>query len=416
MAEIGWSIQPGRERLSLDHARRRVREERIMERIHERDHTLWKAVPEGITDRLGWLDCPRVAHEILPEIRKVVDDLRSEGITRALVLGMGGSSLAPEVFARTFAPADDYLALSILDTTHPDAIRTMADLHRVRETVYIVSSKSGGTVETMAMFKYFYNRARRVLGAEKAGSRFIAITDPGSSLAREAQRLHFRHLFLGDPTVGGRFSALSTFGLFPALATGIDGRRLLQGAAETMAAERRFADGPAAVIGAFMGKLSLHGVDKATFVLSPELENFGDWVEQLIAESLGKEGRGIVPVMGEQMAASPAAYGADRYFVRLRLTGDDPEGPTLEKLKGAGFPVIDVEIADLYDLGRLFVLWEIAVAVAASSLKVNPFDQPDVEAAKIQARQLVEQWQEGAVTPWGPPDYENDQIAVWGYT
>lgn len=415
MVGLNWTIHPGRLEDHWTAALRRIGKHQVLERIEQRDYTLWKPTAEGIIDRLGWLNCPRESVKHLAGIGKVVDDLRNEGFDRALLLGMGGSSLAPDVFARTFKPGKGYLSLSILDSTVPGAILAAEAAHDPAKTIYIVSSKSGDTVETISLFKYFHHRARTALGDEKAGEHFIAITDPGSSLADTAYRLRFRHVFLGDPSVGGRFSALSVFGLFPAALLGIRVERLLHRAAETLDEELATRGGPAAAIGAFLGGLSLHGVDKATFLLSPALESFGDWVEQLIAESLGKEGRGVVPLVGEE-PGPPSVYGRDRLFVRIGLTGEDTDVKWLPRLKEAGFPVVEMEIGDLYDLGRVLVIWELAVAVAAFFLQVNPFDQPDVEAAKALARRIMAKIRERSGMPWGRPDYADGDLEVWGAT
>jgi hypothetical protein len=274
-------------------------------------------------------------------------------------------------------------------------------------TLFLVSTKSGGTVETLSFFKFFYNWTAEALGDDAAGEHFVAITDPGSKLAELAHRYHFRATFLNDPNIGGRYSVLSYFGLVPAALVGVDVETLLQQAL-TMACNCEPCNCPVdgdnngAWLGAVLGELALAGRDKATFVLSPHIESFGDWVEQLIAESTGKEGKGILPVVGEELG-SPDVYGDDRLFLYLRLDGDDSYDAAVQALEGAGYPVVQLRLRDLYDLGEQFFLWEMATAVASYRLGINPFDQPDVEAAKVLARGAVAAYAETGKLPEDVP-------------
>ncbi|MFQ5419412.1 MAG: glucose-6-phosphate isomerase, partial [Anaerolineae bacterium] len=293
--------------------------------------------------------------------------------------GMGGSSLAPELFAKTFG--GDGLDLRVLDSTDADAVRVHADRLHPAKTLFIVATKSGGTVETLSFFKVFYNWTAAALGPEKAGGHFVAITDPGSKLEKMAADFGFRDTFLNDPNIGGRYSALSFFGLVPAALVGVDVATLLTRA-------QAIANEQTAWLGAALAELAKVGRDKLTLVASPAIASFGDWVEQLIAESTGKEGKGILPVVGEPLAA-PEMYGDDRLFVSLKLAGDVTHDPEFEQLAAAGLPTITIELADVYDLGGQFFLWEMATAVAGHRLGIQPFDQPNVEAAKVQARKMT---------------------------
>lgn len=415
MSKGMMTLHPESCRSVAEEVRKALRTDRVLERIRQKDHTLWKPEPAEITNRLGWLDSPQAMESRLAEIEAVVAGLREEGFTFALLLGMGGSSLAPEVFRRVFGAADGFSDLAVLDSTDPGAVLDYAGRLDPERTLFIVSTKSGGTVETFSFLRYFYNLAAERLGAEEAGRHFIAITDPGSDLAKVAAARRFRHSFLNDPDIGGRYSALSFFGLFPAALIGLDVKRLLQGAAAERAAA--FATGTeesgGVFLGALLGELAKRGRDKLTFVFSPAIAPFGDWIEQLIAESTGKEGKGILPVVGETLG-TPDGYGNDRVFVALR-DGDDRTGEAgLQKLAAAGHPVVDLRIADPYDLGGQCFFWEMATVAAGWRLGINPFDQPDVEAAKILARRMIAQYREKGALPEEPPALEAEGVAVYG--
>jgi glucose-6-phosphate isomerase len=372
----------------VDDALKEMSAQRVMQRIRSHDHTVWKTEPTEIINRLGWLTIAETSKKNIGRLTGLADELRSSGYRQAILLGMGGSSLAPEVFSKTFGPAEGYLKLSVIDSTDPDLILSYAEELDFEETLFIVSTKSGGTVETLSFFKYFYNRTVEAVGADRAGEHFVAITDPGSKLADLAVRYSFRITFLSDPNIGGRYSALSYFGLLPAALLGIDLELLLDRALD---AAREDTDG--ARLGAILGRLAgekREGLsrDKVTIFTSPRLASFGDWVEQLIAESTGKEGKGIVPVIGEPLGA-PEVYGQDRLFVYLRLHGEDALEAGLQALEKAGHPVLRIDLRDLYDIGAQFFLWELATAVAGHLLGINPFDQPNVESAKVRAREMV---------------------------
>ncbi len=378
-----------------------LEKERVIPRIWALDHTVWQPEPREVTNRLGWLRSAEAMRARVPELEAFVAELRAEGFTHALLLGMGGSSLAPELFARVFGPQCEGLELSILDTTAPGKVLAFARTLDPRRTLFIVATKSGGTVETLSGFKYFYNWALEALGAERVGRHFIAITDPGSGLEQLARDYHFRHIFLNDPNIGGRYSVLSCFGMVPAALVGLDVTRLLEqamGMAAQCGAEVPVSQHPAAWLGALMGALARHGRDKLTLLLPDVLLPLGDWIEQLVAESTGKAGKGVLPVVGEPLLA-PEAYGTDRVFVDVRFAGETARLETVEALIAAGHPVVRLELRDLYDLGGQFFLWSMATAIAGYVLGVNPFDQPNVEAAKRLARQMVAEYLEKGALP-----------------
>ncbi len=328
---------------------------------------------------------------------------------------MGGSSLAPELFAKVYGEDSAGLTLSVLDSTSPGAVlRKQQELDPDR-TLLLVSSKSGSTVETLSLFKSFYNWTSEAVGAA-AGGHYITITDPGSKLVEIAERYGFRDIFLNDPDIGGRYSALTYFGLVPAALAGADVRQLLDRALDHGAACESCVgidENPAAYLGVLIGDLAREGRDKLTLVLPGELESFGDWVEQLVAESTGKDGRGIVPVVGEPLG-SPQVYGDDRLFISFQLGDDSGPMAALRALEAAGHPVARVDLRDRYDLGGQFMLWEWATAIAGERLSIQPFDQPNVEAAKVLAREMVEAYQSEGRLPPSVPDFEENGIAVFG--
>ena len=409
-ANIG-ELQP-----QVDRVLKEIVEQNVVNRINEHDHTVWKNDPAEITNRLGWLHSPEVMAAAIPEISEFVTEIRSAGFTHALLLGMGGSSLAPEVFRLTFGVKEGFLDLGVLDSTHPGAVLEMAQKFNPKTTLFIVSTKSGGTVETISFMKYFYNKTIDAVGKEVAGNHFAAITDPGSGLEAMAKALNFRKIFLNDPDIGGRYSALSYFGLVPAALIGVDITTLLE-RATAMAANFKSADpangeNSSAQLGVTLGEAALQGRDKITLLSSPQFASFGAWVEQLIAESTGKEGKGILPVDGETSLV-PAAFADDRLIVYLKLHGDSTYDKTVQNLTGSGFPTIQLTLNDLYDLGGEFFRWEIATIIASRALQINPFDQPDVESAKIQARKMMAAYQDEGKLPELTPSLTSGGITVF---
>jgi len=407
----------GKYQAIVDNALLQIKENNIIKRIWEHDHTVWKDDPAEIGNRLGWLHSPEVITGAVAEITAFVDVVRSVGYTHALLLGMGGSSLVSEVFRFTFGVKDGYLDLAVLDSTDPGAVIEKAKKSEPAKTLYIISTKSGGTVETLSFMKYFYNETVAALGAKEAGEHFIAITDPGSSLEAVGKKLDFRKIFLNDPNIGGRYSALSYFGLVPAALIGIDLDLILQRAA-IMAENAGYrncpvnGDNTAVRLGATMGELAMAGRDKTTLITSPSLSHFGTWVEQLVAESTGKEGKGILPVTGETVS-SPDKYAKDRLFVYMRLNGDSTHDANLQSLEEDGQPVIQLNLSDVYDLCGEFFRWEMATAIAGIRLGINPFDQPNVESAKALAEKMVAAYQKEGKLPELAPKFQSYGISVY---
>lgn len=394
-----------------------LRDEKVIERIWAHDHTVWKEAPDEITNRLGWLHSPENMAGAVGEIHDLVEAVRSAGYTDALLLGMGGSSLAPEVFRKTFGVADGFLDLAVLDSTDPGAVLARRRKIDPARTLFVVSTKSGGTVETFSFMKYFYNETLSIVGPDAVGAHFVAITDPGSGLETTARQLGFRKIFLNDPDIGGRYSALSYFGLVPAALIGIHIDRVIDRAG-AMAGNGGpgncpvAGDNTAARLGAVLGEMALAGRDKVSLVTSPKIKYFGAWVEQLIAESTGKEGRGILPVDGETLG-NPEVYGPDRIFVHLRLDGDTSADGPVETLHAAGHPVVRLRLRDLYDLSGEFFRWEMATVIAGRRLGINPFDQPNVESAKVLAKQMVAAYDKEGRLPALKPDFSAGGIRVY---
>jgi transaldolase/glucose-6-phosphate isomerase len=411
-----FSASLGKYQPAVDAALAEIDRQKVIQRIWDGDYTIWKPDPAEISNRLGWLHIAEALQKELPRLEALAESLRLAGYTSALLLGMGGSSLAPEVFRKTFAVRPGYLDLAVLDSTDPGAVLGYARELDPAKTLFIVSTKSGGTVETFSFFKFFHNLVADKLGAEQAGAHFIAITDPGSKLVEFGEQYHFRATFLNDPNIGGRYSALSHFGLVPAALVGVDLKALLQralGMTDYCSSPAPAVENHAARLGAILGELAKAGRDKLTLVTSPAICAFGDWAEQLLAESTGKEGKGILPVVGE-VVGEPEVYGNDRLFVYLRLADDHTFDAPLQALELTGQLVVRLEIEDLYDLGGQFFLWELATAVAGYRLGINPFNQPNVESAKVQARKLVAAYQEQGKLPALKPVLQIEGIRVYG--
>jgi glucose-6-phosphate isomerase len=412
----------------LERNLRALEERAVVRRIWDRDWTVWKAEDREISNRLGWLDCPAAATKILPDLRAFAASVSGLGLKRAVVLGMGGSSLAPEVYARLFGLEPGALDLDVLDTTEPETVAAAAARFPADKTLFIVSSKSGTTAEVAALLSFFYDRVRRDLGAEHAGSRFVAVTDPGTPLEALARELRFRQTFLGQPDVGGRFSALSVFGLLPAALGGIDLDRLLGPARATAEACRveRAADNPGARLGALIGTAALGGMDKLSLLLPKRLIPLAGWLEQLVAESTGKEGRGIVPVV-EDRPGPAESYGGDRLFVEIGSSEGPASRPAARTLDGLASPCARFGLDDPYEVAGHFFLWEFAMAVAGHILGINPFDQPDVESTKKKTREVLAAGgpagpvasdrppAAGGLRVAGPGGYEDPAIAGPGF-
>jgi transaldolase/glucose-6-phosphate isomerase len=350
-------------------------------RIWKRDHTVWRDDSTEIADRLGWLTVHDVMHERCSELKAFAEMCAADGLTHAVLAGMGGSSLAPEVLRATFGVGSGMLDLIVLDTTHPDQILAAERRLPLDRTLFVIASKSGTTTETLSHFAYFWDKVAD-------GSRFVAITDPGTPLEALGREKSFRAMFLNPPDIGGRYSALSYFGLVPGALVGVDLDGLLEHAIEAAHACVPYVppgDNPGAWLGAILGEAALAGRDKLTLVLDERIRTFGSWVEQLIAESTGKEGKGIVPVEGEDLGP-PEVYGQDRVFVSV---GDERLHEALRPLEAAGHPIVHLGIDDLLQIGGEFFRWEFATAVAGSVLVINPFDQPNVQEAKDNTKRLL---------------------------
>jgi len=392
-------------------------EENIVKRIWDKDHTIWSEDPTEISNRLGWLDCVDNAKKSLPEIYDFLKSIKASGFKNALVLGMGGSSLAPEVFSLIFGKEEKLLNVQVLDSTHPEAVKNYLENLNFQETLYIVSTKSGGTVETLSFMKFFYNYVLNQVGEAEVGNHFTAITDPGSGLQKLAEELKFRKIFLNDPNIGGRYSALSLFGLVPAALSGVDLEKLLYSAERAVVKskltdQKKILENQAAVLGGLIGELANQGKNKLTLLYSDEIKYFGAWLEQLIAESTGKIGKGIVPVDLEEVV-NANDYSADRVFVYTRLKDSNPHDKLVYELKQKGLPIIEIILEDIYSLGAEFFNWELATAITGWKMKLQPFDQPNVESAKVQARNLLAKYQDEGKLPQPEVSYENDDVMVY---
>jgi transaldolase / glucose-6-phosphate isomerase len=372
-------------------------------RLWQHDKSVWTGTDED--KWLGWLNSPAAAD--IADYEDFAQRVKGQNFTDAVVLGMGGSSLGPEVLAETFARKPGFPKLRVLDSTDPAQVRAMESAVNIANTLFIVSSKSGGTTEPNVMKDYFFARVSKAIGAGKAGHRFIAVTDPGSSLEKVATRQGFARIFHGDPTIGGRYSVLSPFGLVPAAAAGIDLRALLK---HTLAMVRSCGpdvpphENPGVQLGLAIGLAGLEGRDKVTILSSRKVADFGAWAEQLIAESTGKDGKGLIPIDGEPLG-DVALYGNDRFFIDLRTEGenDTAHDDKLAALEKAGHPVVRIVMKSIDHIGQEFFRFEIATAVAGAVLGINPFNQPDVEDAKIKTRELTAAFERtGALHPEKP--------------
>ncbi|MBI4640327.1 MAG: bifunctional transaldolase/phosoglucose isomerase, partial [Candidatus Tectomicrobia bacterium] len=374
-------------------------------RLWARDASLWTGTDEG-----RWLDWMGITDDQLAHIdhlKRVAEEVKSTGFSHALLLGMGGSSLCPEVMKMTFGKVGGSPELHVLDSTDPAQIKTFEGKVNLANTIFIVSSKSGGTLEPNIFKQYFFERAKQVVGPDEAGNRFIAITDPGSKMQQVAEQDRFRHIFFGLSGIGGRYSALSDFGMVPSAVMGVDIPKFLDRAEEMVHSCASCVppeDNPGVVLGTIMGVLANNGRDKVTIIASPAISDLGAWLEQLLAESTGKVGKGLIPVDQEELGP-PGVYGNDRLFAYLRLepAPDAAQDAAVEALERAGQPVVRISVIDPYELGQEFFRWEIATAVAGSIIGINAFNQPDVEESKIATRKLTSEYEKtGSLPPETP--------------
>jgi transaldolase / glucose-6-phosphate isomerase len=383
-------------------------------RLWAGDASLWTGKDED--KWLGWLSVVGEQQKTAARFAKFAEEVQASGFSHVVLLGMGGSSLCPEVFRKTFGKVEGFPELHVLDSTDPAQIKSVEGKIDLANTLFFVSSKSGTTLEPNIFKQYFFERVRQTLG-DKAGDRFVAITDPGSKLRQAAEHDQFRKIFLGDPSIGGRYSALSDFGLAPAAAMGIDVPKFLARTSEMVSAcARDFAEdnNPGVILGAILGAAYNRGRDKVTIIASPGIYDLGAWLEQLLAESTGKNGKGLIPVDRESLA-SPEIYGYDRVFVYLKLEGDPDASldAPVDALEDAGQPVVRISVGDIYNLGQEFFRWEIATAVAGSIIGINPFDQPDVEASKVATRKLTEEYERSGSLPAETPIFEGEGIKLF---
>jgi transaldolase/glucose-6-phosphate isomerase len=385
-------------------------------RLWSGDKTLWTGADE---DRWGgWLDIVNKELADIDVLKAFAADVKAKGYTDVVLLGMGGSSLGPEVLGETFGVQSGWPRFHMLDSTDPAQVQAIEAAIDLAKTLFITSSKSGGTLEPNIFTDYFLDRVGDVCGKEAAGSHFVAVTDPGSSLAQRAQDLAFSHIFYGTPSIGGRYSVLSKFGLVPAAAMGVDVERLLK-AARTMVhacgPDVPPSENPGVQLGVALGvSAKILGRDKVTIIASPGVADLGAWLEQLLAESTGKEGRGLIPLAGEPLAA-PDAYGPDRFFAYLELDdeADSVQQAAVEALAKAGHPVARIAVKDIWAIGQEFFRWEVATAVAGAILGIDPFDQPDVEASKDKTRALTEQYEETRTLPTETPIFRENGTALY---
>jgi glucose-6-phosphate isomerase len=391
------------------------RKEGKVERLWRRDRSLWTGADED--KWLGWLDVAQNQITHIQKFKSIAEEVKRAGFKHALLLGMGGSSLCPEVMSLTFGKIAVFPELFVLDSTDPAQVRAIEKRIDLASTIFIVSSKSGSTLEPNIFKQYFFDRVSEAVGDTEAGNRFIAITDPGSKMEQVARADKFRNIFFGLPSIGGRYSALSDFGLVPAAIMGIDVERFLNATQEMARAcgpQVTAGENPGVVLGTVLGVAASQGRDKVTIVASPGIFDLGAWLEQLLAESSGKNGRGLIPVDREPLGPA-SVYGNDRVFVYLRLeSGADPaQDKAVDAIEAAGHPVIRIRVADSYSLGQEFFRWEIATAVACSIIGVNAFNQPDVEASKIATRNLTDEYEKSGKLPAESPFFQADGIKLF---
>jgi glucose-6-phosphate isomerase len=386
-----------------------------MQRLWRRDATLWTGEDE--TSWLGWLDVieDQIAHPI--QLRGLAKEVWSAGFKDILLLGMGGSSLCPEVLRMTFGKIAGYPDMHVLDSTDPAQVKAVEDKIDIARTLFIVSSKSGTTLEPNIFKQYFFERTKQAVGADNAGSHFIAITDPGSKMQEVAEVDRFRLIYYGRPSIGGRYSALSNFGMVPAAAMGLDAKKFLDRTQEMVRAcgpAAPLEENPGAMLGIILGTAARSGRDKVTIITSPDISDLGAWLEQLLAESTGKVGKGIIPVDREELAG-PEAYGHDRLFACVHTDHgtDVTQDAKLTALEEAGHAVVRISMADTYDLGAEFFRWEIATAVAGSIIGINAFNQPDVEASKIATRNFTSEYEKTGSLPAEKPVVEDGGIKLF---
>jgi len=386
-----------------------------MKRLWQRDATVWTGADEA--NWLGWLDIVDEQIAQQDQLQKLAKEIQARGFQHVLLLGMGGSSLCPEVLRMTFGRITHFPTLHVLDSTDAAQVKAFEHVIDIPKTLFIVSSKSGSTLEPNIFKQYFFERTRQAVGAVRVGSHFIAITDPGSKMQQVAEADRFLHVFFGRASIGGRYSALSNFGMVPAAVMGLDTKKFLgQAAAMVRAcgADAAIEENPGAALGIILGTAAKAGRDKVTIITSPGISDLGAWLEQLIAESTGKIGKGIIPVDRERLT-TPEVYGDDRVFVYVRLDSgaDADQDARVAALEKAGHPVVRIAMTDIYELGAEFFRWEVATAVAGAIIGINAFNQPDVEASKIATRTLTTEYEAKGSLPAEKPVVEDSGIKLF---
>jgi len=384
-------------------------------RLWQRDASLWTGTDEA--SWLGWLDVTKEQFANLSHLQLLAGEAKAGAYTDVLLLGMGGSSLCPEVLALTFGQIGGFPKLHVLDSTDPAQVKAFEKKINLPKSLFVVSSKSGSTLEPNIFKQYFFERTKQAVSAEEAGRHFIAITDPGSKMQKVGESDRFQHIFFGLPSIGGRYSALSNFGMVPAALMGLDLARFMdstQQMVEACGPRGLVEDNPGALLGVILGTAAKNGRDKVTIIASPGIFDLGAWLEQLLAESTGKQGKGIIPV-DREIPGSPEVYGHDRIFAYLRLesAADAQQDAKVSALEQAGQPVVRIAVEDIYNLGQEFFRWEIATAVAGSIIGIDAFNQPDVEASKVATRSLTEAYEKTGSLPAESPVLEDGGVKLF---
>jgi len=384
-------------------------------RLWQKDASLWTSADES--NWLGWLAIVEEQLAHIDALKEIAGDIRKSRFKHALLLGMGGSSLCPEVLRMTFGKIRGFPELHVLDSTDPAQIKAIESKVDLKSTICIVSSKSGSTLEPNIYKQYFFERVKAKVGEKEVGNRFIAITDPGSKMQQVAESDRFRKIFFGVPSIGGRYSALSNFGMVPAAVMGLDVEKFLKSAQEMVqacGASSQADANPGVILGTILGIAANHGRDKITFITSPGISDLGAWLEQLIAESTGKIGKGIIPIDRERVGR-PSAYGNDRVFAYLRLASkpNASQDAAVHALEKAGEAVVRINLPSINSLGQEFFRWEIATAVAGSIIGINAFNQPDVEASKVETRNLTSEYETTGSLPAESPFFEERGIKLF---
>jgi glucose-6-phosphate isomerase len=411
-------IALGQQQTEFELALAQFEAKKIIARIWQKDTAVWSGDPEHtkiISNSLGWLTVPGKVRDRVAELKSFAAEIRGAGFTHAVVLGMGGSSLCPEVLRKSFGKQDGYPELLVLDSTVPAAVAHIEAQVKLATTLFLVASKSGSTTEPQMFERYFYERVKQVKG-DRVGENFVAITDPGTLLENQARELNYRKTFVNWPDIGGRYSALSFFGMVPFAVMGGDVETLLERAVAMANACRNEEAGanPGAALGVLLGTLANSGVDKLTLVASSQIAALGLWIEQLVAESTGKQGKGIVPVAGEQLG-SPADYGKDRVFACISVNaGDAGVSEKLAALEQAGFVVVHQQLSGPLDLGATFFIWEFATAVASTFLGSDAFDQPNVQESKDNTKRILNEFISKGSLPHQSPVTTEGELKLYG--